>query len=139
MGVLAHVVERDRAPASLQGLFDPTGSQLLLAERHQGAEGEFQQPLALSRQPFAPALFAYRNVVDERAAIKIDGRAQRVTAALADQGLEPADIAFDNCRIEPYDLAVALKGVLAEYLAQPGEGLAQVLLGLRVEVRAPQQ
>ena len=67
MGILAHVVERDGALAGLQSVLGAAGGQLLFAEPHQGAKGELQQPLALTRQPFAPALFADGNVVDELA------------------------------------------------------------------------
>ena len=93
MGVLAHVVERDGALAGLQSVLGAAGGQLLLAEPHQGAKGELQQPLALTGQPFVPALFADGNVVDEPAPIEIGCRTQRIAAALTDQGLEPADIA----------------------------------------------
>ena len=65
MGVLAHGVERDGAPAGVQCVFGTTGGQLLFAESHHRANGEFEQPLALTGQPFVPALFADRNVVDQ--------------------------------------------------------------------------
>jgi len=42
MGVLAHVVERDGALAGLETVFGAAGSQLLFAEPHHGAKGEFQ-------------------------------------------------------------------------------------------------
>ena len=93
MGILAHVVERDGALAGLQSMFGAAGGQLLLAEPHHGAKGEFEQPLAFAGEPFAPALFADGNVVDQPAPVEIGCRTQRITAALADQGLEPADIA----------------------------------------------
>ncbi len=139
MGVLAQVVERDGATAGLQGMFGTTGGELLRAQPHQGAEGEFKQPLAFSRQPVAPALFADGNVVDQPAPVEAGCLTQSITAALMDQRLEPADIALNGRRIEPYDLAVALQSVLTEQFAQPREGLAQVLLCLHVKVGAPQQ
>jgi len=125
--------------AGFQSVFGAAGGQLLFAESHHGAKGEVQQSLAFTSEPFVPALFTHGNVVDEPAPVEIGRRAQRITAALTDQDLEPADIAQDGCRIDRYDLAVALQGVFAEHFAQPGEGLTQVLLGLRVEVGAPQQ
>ena len=42
MGILAHVVERDGALAGLQSVFGAAGGQLLFAEPHHGAKGEFQ-------------------------------------------------------------------------------------------------
>ena len=82
----------------------------------------------------------YRTCNAERSAfVGSERHLRRPHRQFADQGLESADIALDDRRIERYDLAVALQGVLAEQLAQPEEGLAQVLLGLRVEMRAPQQ
>ena len=42
MGVLAHVVERDGAPAGLQRVLGAAGDELLLAEPHQGAKDEVQ-------------------------------------------------------------------------------------------------
>ena len=40
MGVLAHVVERNGAPAGLQGMSGAAGRQLLLSEPHHGAKSE---------------------------------------------------------------------------------------------------
>ena len=42
MGVLAHVVESDGALAGLQSVFGAAGGQLLFAEPHHGAKGEFK-------------------------------------------------------------------------------------------------
>src|SRR5437016_14202485 len=109
MGVLAHVVENDRAPADPQRLVATPGGQLLFAEPHHGAKREFKEPLALTRQPFVPALLAQGNVVEQPAAVEIGRCAQGIAAALTDKGLEPADIALDGGRIEPDDLAVALE------------------------------
>src|SRR5947207_14098049 len=106
MRVLAHAVERDGTLAGLQSVLGAAGGQLLLAEPHHGAKGEFQQPLALTRQPFVPTLFADGNVVDELASVEIGRRTQRIAAALTDQGLEPADIAKDGRGIERSDLAL---------------------------------
>ena len=139
MRVLTHVVERNGAPAGLQSVFGTTGGEFQFAEAHHGAKGEFEQPPAFTSQPFAKALFADRDVVDQPAAVEIDCRTQRLTAALTDQCLEPADIASDDCGIERHHLAVTLERILAEHFAQPEQGLTQVLLGLRVEVGAPQQ
>src|ERR1700731_1435870 len=139
MGVLTHVVERDGTLSGPQSAFGAAGGQLLFTEVHYGAKGELQYSLALTREPFVPALFGDNHVVDQPVPVEIGCRTQRIATALTDQDLEAADIALDDRRIERYDLAVALQSVLAEYLAQPEERLAQVLFGLRVEMRAPQQ
>ena len=139
MGVLAHVVEREaRWPAFRACSARPAASSCSPSR----TRAPRASSSSLSRSPVShsfQALFADGNVVDQPAPVEIGCRTQRIAAALTDQGLEPADIASDGRRIERYDLAVALESVLAEHLAQPGEGLAQVLLGLRVEVGAPQQ
>src|SRR5262249_59320323 len=101
------------------------GGELVLAEAHQSAKGELQEPLALAAQPFAPALLGDSNVVDEGTAVELSRGTQPIAAALADQGLEPADIAQDCRGIERYDLTVALERVLAERFAQAEQGLAQ--------------
>src|SRR5262249_42750534 len=93
MGVLAHTVERDGALAGSQGMLGASGSQLLFAEPHHGAKGKLGEPLALGRPPFAPALLADRNVVDEGTAVEVGCRTQRVAAALPHQGYESADVA----------------------------------------------
>src|SRR5262245_29971577 len=139
MGILAQVVEHDGALTGLQCMFRAASGQFLLAKPRQGTKGELQEPLALTAQPFVPALFADGNVVQQVASVEIDCRAQCIRAALADQSLESADIALHGRRVQGYDLAVALEGVLAEHTAQSVEGLAQVLLGLGLEVGAPQQ
>src|SRR5262249_13595367 len=130
MGILAHVVERDGALAGLQSKFGTAGGQFLFAELRHGAKGEFKQPLALTDQPFVPTLFADGTTVHQVASVEIDCRAQCLTVAFTDQSLEPADIALHSRHVQRYDLAVALKGVLAERTAQSIESLAQVLLGL---------
>src|SRR4051794_16342706 len=117
MGVLTQVVERDGALAGLQRMFGAAGGELLFTESDHGAKGEFLQPRAFAREPFAPALFADGHVVDQLAPIEIGCRTQRIAAALTDQGLEPADVASDDRSIEPYHLAVALQRVRAEHFA----------------------
>ncbi len=119
MGVLAHVVERDGAMAGPQSVCSAAGDQLLLAEPHHGAKGELQQPLTLTNQPFAPALFADSNVVDEPALVEIGGRSKRSPAAFPDQGVEPGRIAIDRTRGELDCLALTDEGILAQRPAQP--------------------
>src|SRR5262245_2940009 len=122
MGILAHGVERARSTTGPQGLLGSAGRQLQLAEPQQGAKSQLRQPLALGSQPLTPALPADRQIIDQRTTIESARRAQRLAAALADQGLEPADIALHDYRIQPNRLAVALQRALADYSAQPGKG-----------------
>ena len=42
MGILAHIVEHDRALAGIQSLCGATGDERLFSEANHGAKGEFQ-------------------------------------------------------------------------------------------------
>ncbi len=139
MGVFAHVVERDGALGRLESGIGTVRRQFLRAEPHQGAERQVFQPLALAREPLGPAFFADGNVVHEPAAIEIGCSRQGLARVLANQLLEPADIASDCGIAEHHDLAIALQRVLPDNLAQPEQRLPQVLLGLGIEMRSPQQ
>src|SRR5438128_520857 len=117
MRILAHVVEGVGALAGHQGLVGATGSQLFFTEPGHRAQSQLLKSLAFDSQPIAPAFFADINVVDEAPPVEIRCRTQRVTAALPDQGLKPADIAQDHRGIQRYELAMALKSFMAQNLA----------------------
>src|SRR5262249_47620064 len=100
MRVLPHVVECYGTLADLQSMFGAACGQLLFAESDQSTKRKFEQPLALAGDPFVPPRFADGDVIDQPAPVEIGCRAQRLPAALANQGFEAANIARNARCIE---------------------------------------
>jgi len=139
MRVLTQGIQRDGAMGDLERGLRACRVQRLPGVPDHGVERQAFQPPSLCTEPIRPGLLCDIHVGQQRPLVEVSGRGERSTASFAAQRLEPGHIAIDHTGCEPHFVAIAHEGIVAQCPAQPEQCLAQVLLGLGLEMRAPKQ
>ena len=114
--------------------------KLLLAELHHGIERQPFQPLPLAAEPFGPGFLGDVHIGEKTVLVEVD-RPRRAKSRLPSRisaSNRAASQSIDAGRKRDF-LAIADQDILAQHPAQPEQGLAQVLPGLGLEMRAPEQ
>ncbi len=140
MRVLTQGIQRDGAVGDLERGLRRLPSARLRGVPGHGVERQAFQPPSLRAEPIRPGLLCDRHVGQQRPLVEVGGRGERRPASFAAQRLEPGHVALDHTGREPHFVAIAHRGHRGPVRGATGTGgLAQVLLGLGLEMGAPQQ
>jgi hypothetical protein len=139
MRIFTQRIHRDCPIGGLERGLRVARLQRLLGVPDHGIERQAFQPPSLRAEPIRPGFLCDIHVCQQWIAVEVGGGGERRAASVAAQRLESRHVAIDRTGREPDIVAVAHEGMVAQCPAQPEQGLAQVLLGLGVEMRAPEQ